>query len=145
MSAESTKSTARYTVLLGALVVQLILGTLYGYSIFWRPLESAIFPTVMVVEQAQANARQALARRLAEQASQTRLLEGLRQRFDLDDVPGRIEVYDNSHLQGAHAVGAFVVAGPEGFDKRSYRTFTIKETRKTDQGGDDFAMMREVM
>ncbi|MCC5698315.1 excinuclease ABC subunit C, partial [Klebsiella pneumoniae] len=62
---------------------------------------------------------------------------------DLPDAPTRIEVYDNSHIQGANAIGAFIVAGPEGFDKRSYRTFNIKDTEL--QAGDDYAMMREVL
>ena len=96
-----------------------------------------------LVENAITNARQALARRLADTASQEALLEQLAERFDLPEVPGRIEVYDNSHIQGSHAIGAFIVAGPEGFDKRSYRTFNIKSADLA--AGDDYAMMREVL
>jgi excinuclease ABC subunit C len=96
-----------------------------------------------LVEIALTNARQALARRLADTASQEALLEQLAERFDLPEAPSRIEVYDNSHIQGAHAIGAFIVAGPEGFDKRSYRTFNIKGAELTP--GDDYAMMREVL
>jgi excinuclease ABC subunit C len=97
-----------------------------------------------LVEIALANARQALARRLADTASQEALLEQLADRFDLGDAPTRIEVYDNSHIQGSNAIGAFIVAGPEGFDRRSYRTFNIKDGAPG-QGGDDYAMMREVL
>lgn len=96
-----------------------------------------------LVEIALTNARQALARRLADTASQEALLEQLADRFDLPATPARIEVYDNSHIQGSNAIGAFIVAGPEGFDKRSYRTFNIKGTELTP--GDDYAMMREVL
>ena len=96
-----------------------------------------------LVEIALVNARQALARRLADTASQEALLERLADRFDLPEAPGRIEVYDNSHIQGSNAIGAFVVAGPEGFDKRSYRTFNIKSAELA--AGDDYAMMREVL
>ncbi|MFL5335158.1 MAG: excinuclease ABC subunit UvrC [Geminicoccaceae bacterium] len=96
-----------------------------------------------LVENAQTNARQALARHLADTASQEALLEQLAERFALADAPGRIEVYDNSHIQGSNAIGAFIVAGPEGFDKKSYRTFNIKGTELAP--GDDYAMMREVL
>ena len=71
------------------------------------------------------------------------LLEQLADRFDLPEAPPRIEVYDNSHIQGSNAIGAFIVAGPDGFDKRSYRTFNIKGSELI--AGDDFAMMREVL
>ena len=96
-----------------------------------------------LVELARRNAKEALARRLADHASQARLLEHLAERFDLETVPERVEVYDNSHIQGSNAVGAFIVAGPEGLDKKQYRTFTIKapETGTSD----DYAMMREVL
>jgi excinuclease ABC subunit C len=96
-----------------------------------------------LVEIALANARQALARRLAETASQEALLERLAERFDLPEAPARIEVYDNSHIQGSNAIGAFVVAGPEGFDRKGYRTFNIKGGELAP--GDDYAMMREVL
>jgi excinuclease ABC subunit C len=96
-----------------------------------------------LVELARRNAKEALARRLADHASQARLLEQLAERFDLETTPERVEVYDNSHIQGTNAVGAFIVAGPEGLDKKQYRTFTIKapETGTSD----DYAMMREVL
>ena len=96
-----------------------------------------------LVEIAQANARSALARRLAESSSQAMLLEKLADVLDLPEAPRRIEVYDNSHIQGSHAIGAFIVSGPEGFDRRQYRTFNIKGTELTP--GDDFAMMRQVL
>ncbi|PLX35474.1 MAG: excinuclease ABC subunit C, partial [Hyphomicrobiales bacterium] len=70
-------------------------------------------------------------------------LDGVQTLFDLDAPPERIETYDNSHIQGAHAIGAMVVAGPEGFEKKHYRTFNIKSQELTP--GDDFAMMREVL
>ncbi len=89
------------------------------------------------------NAREALARRMAESATQTKLLRGLADAFDLDGPPTRIEVYDNSHIQGAHAVGAMVVAGPEGFVKSQYRKFNIRGGDLTP--GDDFGMMKEVL
>ncbi len=96
-----------------------------------------------LIEIAAANAKQALARRLAEHASQAHLLEELANRFDLDGPPERIEVYDNSHVSGQHAIGAFVVVTPEGFDKKAYRTFNINRTETV--AGDDYAMMREVL
>jgi len=96
-----------------------------------------------LVEHALANAREALARRLAESSSQRRLLEGLAERFALPRVPRRIEVFDNSHIMGTNAVGAMIVAGPDGFVKGQYRKFNIKSTALTP--GDDYAMMREVL
>ena len=95
------------------------------------------------VEHALANARDALARRLAENASQQRLLESLAETFGLDGTPKRIEVYDNSHIQGRDAGGAMIVAGPEGFVKGAYRKFTIKSEDLAP--GDDYAMTREVL
>ena len=89
------------------------------------------------------NAREALARQLAEGATQKALLEGVKEKFALEEVPRRIEVYDNSHIQGTNAIGAFIVAGEEGFSKKHYRTFNIKSTELTP--GDDFGMMREVL
>ncbi|WP_316015188.1 excinuclease ABC subunit UvrC [Roseobacter sp. HKCCA0434] len=97
----------------------------------------------MLVDQAVKNARESLGRRMSETATQGRLLEGLAEAFDLDGPPQRIEVYDNSHIQGAHAVGAMVVAGPEGWLKSSYRKFNIKGDKITP--GDDFGMMNEVL
>ncbi|MCF6233159.1 MAG: excinuclease ABC subunit UvrC [Rhodobacteraceae bacterium] len=89
------------------------------------------------------NARESLARRMSESATQARLLRGLAVAFSLDGPPARIEVYDNSHIQGAHAVGAMIVAGPDGFIKNAYRKFNIKGVDLTP--GDDFGMMKEVL
>jgi len=126
-----------------------------------------------VVEHAETNAREALERKFAEGTAQEALLAGVAQLFDLPDTPQRIEVYDNSHIQGTHAYGVMVAAGPGGFLKQAYRKFAIKgvqpgataavmpalaapdESARTDglpaapvsaapRGGDDFAMMREV-
>jgi excinuclease ABC subunit C len=96
-----------------------------------------------LVTHALANAKEALGRRLAETSSQARLLKGLAETFDLKRVPRRIEVFDNSHIMGTNAVGAMIVAGPEGFVKNQYRKFNIKSTEITP--GDDFGMMQEVM
>ena len=96
-----------------------------------------------LVEHAARNARESLGRKMSESAAQAKLLAGLAEAFDLDGPPGRIEVYDNSHIQGAHAVGAMIVAGPEGFVKSQYRKFNIKSADLTP--GDDFGMMREVL
>ncbi|MGR3718279.1 MAG: excinuclease ABC subunit UvrC [Thermohalobaculum sp.] len=96
-----------------------------------------------LVGHATQNAREALGRKLAESASQARLLAGLAEAFGLDQPPRRIEVYDNSHIQGAHAVGAMIVAGPEGFEKSQYRKFNIKGADLTP--GDDFGMMTEML
>ncbi len=93
-----------------------------------------------LVAHAAQNAREALGRKLAESATQHKLLEGLRTLLELPAVPRRIEIYDNSHIQGAQPVGAMVVAGLEGFRKKDYRTFNLAGS-----AGDDFAMMREVM
>jgi excinuclease ABC subunit C len=95
------------------------------------------------VEHAAMNAREALGRRLAESSTQTRLLEGVAEAFGLEAPPRRIEVYDNSHIMGTNAVGAMIVAGPEGFAKNQYRKFNIKSENLTP--GDDYAMMREVL
>ncbi|RMF12059.1 MAG: excinuclease ABC subunit UvrC [Alphaproteobacteria bacterium] len=96
-----------------------------------------------LVEMAEQNAMDALTRRLAETASQDRILNQLADLFALDGPPRRIEVYDNSHISGTNALGAMIVAGPEGFEKSSYRKFNIKSRDLTP--GDDYAMMREVM
>jgi excinuclease ABC subunit C len=105
-----------------------------------------------IVDHALVNAREALARRLAESATQQRLLEDVAQLFGLDGPPQRIEVYDNSHIQGAHPVGAMIVAGPGGFIKNAYRKFTIRGTAPAPDAesdtivpGDDYGMMREVL
>jgi excinuclease ABC subunit C len=96
-----------------------------------------------VVEHALQNAREALARKLAESASQRTLLDGLRDRFGLARTPRRVEVFDNSHIMGTNAVGAMIVAGADGFVKGQYRKFNIKTEGLTP--GDDYAMMREVL
>ena len=96
-----------------------------------------------LVAHALTNAREALGRKLAETSSQARLLEGVAERFGLPRTPRRVEVYDNSHIMGTNAVGAMIVAGPEGFVKNQYRKFNIKWDQTTP--GDDYAMMREVL
>ena len=108
-----------------------------------------------LIQHATVNARQALERRLAESASQRRLLESLGAKLGLEATPERIEVYDNSHVSGTQAVGAMIVVGPEGFNKQAYRKFNIKGAKsgppaKGAEGdgynpGDDYAMMREVL
>lgn len=96
-----------------------------------------------LVDHALQNAREALARTLAESATQTKLLEGVAATFGLKAPPQRIEVYDNSHIMGTNAVGGMIVAGPEGFRKSQYRKFNIKSADIVP--GDDFGMMREVL
>jgi excinuclease ABC subunit C len=108
-----------------------------------------------LVDRILASAREALGRRLAESASQRQLLDGVAAVFGLDPPLNRIEVYDNSHIQGANAVGAMIVAGPDGLTKNAYRKFNIRgaapgarQDRAEEQstaGGDDYAMMREVL
>jgi excinuclease ABC subunit C len=96
-----------------------------------------------LVENAVRNARESLARRMAESTTQNKLLQGLAEAFDLDAPPRRIEVYDNSHIQGTNAVGGMIVAGPEGFLKSQYRKFNIKS--QAGANSDDFGMMKEVL
>ncbi|GLT09281.1 excinuclease ABC subunit UvrC [Sulfitobacter sp. PR48] len=96
-----------------------------------------------LVDGALRNARESLARKMAETATQGKLLSGLAEAFDLPGPPQRIEVYDNSHIQGAHAVGAMIVAGPDGMMKNQYRKFNIRGDELTP--GDDFGMMKEVL
>jgi excinuclease ABC subunit C len=110
-----------------------------------------------LMEHALGNAREALARRVAESSSQRKLLEGVAQTFELDGPPQRIEVYDNSHIQGSDAVGGMIVAGPDGFQKNHYRKFNIRtaaapgetaadgDAAATISAGDDYGMMREVL
>ena len=111
-------------------------------------------PKRKLVEHARINAREALGRRLAESTTQRRLLEGVAAAFGLDAPPRRIEVYDNSHVGGTHAVGAMIVAGPEGLMKSAYRKFNIRSAGAVNAAelepgeitpGDDYGMMREVL
>ncbi len=97
-----------------------------------------------LVQHALDNAREALGRRLAESATQRRLLDALARLLDLDAVPERIEVFDNSHVSGSEAIGAMIVAGVDGFMKSAYRKFTIRAGEGISPG-DDYAMMREVL
>ncbi len=96
-----------------------------------------------LVTHALTNAREALGRKLADTATQSRLLDGLASTLQLPHAPKRIEVYDNSHIQGTNAVGAMIVAGPDGFVKNQYRKFNIRSEGLTP--GDDYAMMKEVL
>ena len=96
-----------------------------------------------LVERTATNAREALARRLSESATQTQLLKGVQRIFKLDDIPQRIEVYDNSHIQGTNALGAMIVAGPEGFEKNHYRRFNMKGDDAATN--DDFGMMKAML
>lgn len=96
-----------------------------------------------LVENALRNARESLARRMSESAAQARLLDGLAEKFNLPAAPQRIEIYDNSHIQGTNAVGGMVVMGADGWIKSQYRKFNIKGTEITP--GDDFGMMKEVL
>jgi excinuclease ABC subunit C len=96
-----------------------------------------------LVQHALANAREALARKLADTSSQQKLLKAMTETFSLPRPPRRIEVYDNSHIGGTNAVGAMVVAGPEGFRKNQYRKFNIRSAEL--EPGDDYGMMREVL
>lgn len=96
-----------------------------------------------LVDGALRNARESLARKMSESATQAKLLRGVADAFDLPAPPVRIEVYDNSHIQGTNAVGAMIVSGPEGFMKNSYRKFNIRGDDLTP--GDDFGMMKEVL
>jgi excinuclease ABC subunit C len=96
-----------------------------------------------LVANAVRNAKESLARKMSESATQVRLLKGLAEAFDLSAPPQRIEVYDNSHIQGTNAVGGMIVAGPEGYIKSQYRKFNIRGDDLTP--GDDFGMMKEVL
>lgn len=96
-----------------------------------------------LVENAARNARESLARKMSETATQAKLLKGLAEAFGLEKTPSRVEVYDNSHISGTNAVGGMIVAGPDGFIKSGYRKFNIKSTEITP--GDDFGMMKEVL
>ncbi len=96
-----------------------------------------------LVEHVGTNAREALERKLAETSTQAKLMKGLQEAFGLEKTPNRIEVFDNSHIQGTNAVGGMIVAGPDGFAKNQYRKFNIKSEDLVPS--DDYGMMREVM
>ncbi len=96
-----------------------------------------------LTDYAVTNAREANGRKMAETSSQSKLLDGVAKAFNLAAAPRRIEVYDNSHIQGAHAVGGMIVAGPDGFMKAQYRKFNIKAEETV--AGDDFGMMKEML
>jgi excinuclease ABC subunit C len=96
-----------------------------------------------LVDHAMTNAREALGRKMAESSAQSKLLSLVQEAFGLEAIPERIEVYDNSHIMGTNAIGAMIVAGPEGFQKSQYRKFNIRSTEITP--GDDFGMMKEVL
>ncbi|HEY5337933.1 MAG TPA: excinuclease ABC subunit UvrC, partial [Rhizomicrobium sp.] len=96
-----------------------------------------------IMDMAMQNAREQLGRRMAENSAQRELLDGVCETFGMEAPPRRIEVYDNSHIQGSHALGGMIVAGPDGFEKGEYRKFNIKSTELTP--GDDYGMMREVL
>ena len=96
-----------------------------------------------LIDGALRNAKESLGRKMSESAAQTKLLKGLAEAFDLDAPPARVEVFDNSHIQGTNAVGGMIVAGPEGFMKNQYRKFNIKGDDLVP--GDDFGMMKEVL
>lgn len=96
-----------------------------------------------LVEEAMRNAREALVRHTSMHVAQQQVMEKVKELFGLEDAPQRIEVYDNSHISGTHAVGAMIVVGPEGFDKKEYRMFNIKSEELVP--GDDYGMMREVL
>lgn len=98
---------------------------------------------VRLIKQASRNAEEALDRHQAESTTQAKIFREMAELFELEGPPDRIEIYDNSHIQGTNAVGAMVVAGPEGFRKGAYRKFNIRRAETVP--GDDFAMMREVM
>ena len=99
-----------------------------------------------LMQMAMRNSSEALSRELAQSSSQKKMLNAVQDLFDLDEMPKRIEVYDNSHIQGSNAVGGMIVAGEDGFIKSAYRKFNIlKDKDMPDFGGDDFAMMRQVL
>ena len=98
-----------------------------------------------LVGMALKNAKESLERKRSTDATQAELLEGIADLFGLESPPERIEVYDNSHISGTHALGAMIVVGPEGFQKNAYRKFNMDEVTKDAKGGDDFAMMRAML
>ena len=116
------------------------LGTAAGHKVALSTPQRGVRRRLL--DQAKRNAEEALDRRLAESTTQAKLLREVAELFDLGEPPDRIEIYDNSHIQGTNALGAMVVAGPEGFRTGQYRKFNIK--RPETIAGDDFGMMREV-
>lgn len=127
---------------------EIIVGEMPGSPDFWKQALGAkiVVPKsgnkLKLVEFATQNAVDAIRRKIALEASVKHNLESFRDKFGLSAIPKRIEVYDNSHNQGSYAIGAMIVATPNGFDKKNYRTFDIKYTENTH---DDFAMMKEVL
>jgi excinuclease ABC subunit C len=130
------------TILLDRILPEadLLQEALGGKTVFTMPQRG---DRVRLVKQATRNAEEALDRRAAEATTQGKLLRDVAELFDLEGPPKRIEVYDNSHIQGTNSVGAMIVAGPEGFIKGQYRKFNIKNPDTVP--GDDFGMMREVL
>jgi excinuclease ABC subunit C len=130
------------TILLDRLLPEadLLQEALGGKTVFTMPQRG---DRVRLVKQATRNAEEALDRRAAEATTQGKLLRDVAELFDLEGPPKRIEIYDNSHIQGTNSVGAMIVAGPEGFVKGQYRKFNIKNPDTVP--GDDFGMMREVL
>jgi excinuclease ABC subunit C len=98
-----------------------------------------------LIDMAYKNAKEAYDRKRSIDATQAELLDGIAELFELESAPERIEVYDNSHISGTHALGAMIVVGPEGFQKNGYRKFNMDEVTKNAAGGDDFAMMRAML
>ncbi len=141
----STKEPARQVILShdieNADLMQNLLGEKLGRKVDLLVPQKGEKRELVIV--AMRNAKESLARKMAESATQGKLLKGLAEAFDLSGPPKRIEVYDNSHIQGAFAVGAMIVSGPEGFQKNSYRKFNIQGDSLTP--GDDFGMMKEVL
>jgi excinuclease ABC subunit C len=124
-------------------VLQQILSDHVGYHVYITVPQRGF--RAQLVKNAQSNAEEALALKLSDKASVAASLDGVAKVFGLFKRPTRIEVYDNSHNQGKEAYGAMIVAGSEGFDKKSYRKFKIKDIESHRDGGDDYAMMREVL
>jgi len=128
----------------GAAVLKEALGVRAGYAVKVSTPQRG--EKRKVIDHATTNAREALARRMSESASQRRLLEGLATLLNLHGIPQRIEVYDNSHIAGTDSVGAMIVAGPEGFIKNAYRKFNIRGVGEGKfKGGDDYAAAHEVL
>ncbi|CAI8214619.1 MAG: UvrABC system protein C [Alphaproteobacteria bacterium] len=126
--------------LAGAMLIGEALSTRMGHNVKLHKPQRG--DKMRLMRHAEQNAKEALARQVSESASQRKLLNGVAEAFGLDSAPERIEVFDNSHLQGTNQLGGMIVAGPDGFMKNQYRKFNIKD--ETTQPGDDYAMMREV-